>query len=141
MSDFLASLSLIDLISEKHKELRSLVLEQVRTLCEHPIAEHELYLLSLIRYQPLSISEAARFMKVSRQAAHKSTKHLIELGYVAQSEDTQNRRQARLQLTAQGELLYQKTEGVKQALQQQLSEKIGHQQLQQLCQLLQQQWL
>ncbi len=138
---YLDKLSLVDLVSEQHKQLRELVMQRVQPLLAEHLSETELYLLALAHYQTMNISEAARHMRVSRQSAHKSSQRLCGLGYVELVTSLHNKRDKTLALTAAGVTLFEQVEEIKRQMEQQICVQIGQENLALLRQLFSQTWL
>ena len=66
---------------------------------------HHRVLYFVARNPDCSINDLLAIMRVSKQYLHRPLKKLIELGYIAQSADTDDRRIRRLQLTVTGKKL------------------------------------
>ena len=66
---------------------------------------HHRILYFVARNPEFSVNELLGIMRVSKQYLHRPLKKLIELGYVDQSADADDRRVRRLRLTARGKKL------------------------------------
>ncbi len=113
MYSFLSNLGLTDLISEMHKQLRAEIMQKAHERLPKHLSEMELYLLALVEHKALSISEAAREMGITRQGAHKSSKHLLDLGYIDIRQSASNKREKYLYLTPEGLEVYEFIEQLK----------------------------
>lgn len=78
----LGDLNLIDLISEKHANLRKMVRDEWANKGEEYISDTESYMLALLERQKMTVSQLARQIDISRQGAHKCAKGLLERGYL-----------------------------------------------------------
>jgi DNA-binding MarR family transcriptional regulator len=125
MDNFYANLGFTDLISEIHKYLRADIMKQAHERLPKHLSEMELYLLNLVEHQTISISEAAREMGITRQGAHKSTKHLLALGYVECYQKETNKREKYLTLTPQGRDVHQFVESLKTQQEEHLKTLLG----------------
>ncbi len=137
---YLNTLGLVDLISEKHKKLRQALMERVAQEIDIKVSEMDIYLLNLNAYHPLSISETARYMNISRQAVHKQAKHLIELDLIQLLPSELNRRDKVITLTAVGIGLNQQIVEVKQAFNRELQSHLGEQNFNQIEILFSMSW-
>ncbi|WP_076542169.1 MarR family transcriptional regulator [Shewanella sp. UCD-KL21] len=123
--EFSKTLGVIDLISEKHKLLRQATMDAISANVDDKLSQMDVYLLSLVHYQPMSVSESARYMNISRQAAHKHVKHLLESGFIELGSSDSNRRDKIVNLTASGIALSQQINAVKQQMEAQVEALLG----------------
>ncbi len=66
---------------------------------------HHRLLYFIARHPGCSINELLQIMRVSKQYLHKPLKKMLDLGYVKQHKDPDDRRVKRLQLSARGRKL------------------------------------
>ena len=76
---YLDTLGLVDLISEKHKQFRQETMQRIGSHFELTFSEMDIYLISLVQFNAMSVSESARYMNISRQAAHSMLRILNRL--------------------------------------------------------------
>ncbi len=139
MEEFHQQLGVIDLISEKHKQLRYSIQNSINQGLENHFSEMDIYLITLIHFSPMSISEAARNMGITRQGAHKHAKRLIELEYL-QAESCQNRRDKELRLTPKGLTLHSDIMQIKSSYEGQIVQALGQENFTTLMRFLQMPW-
>ncbi len=119
------TLGLVDLISEKHKQLRQETMLRIESHFGHEFSQMDIYLISLIQFNSMSVSESARYMNISRQAAHKHVKNLESLNFVQLTTSQTNRREKIITLTESGKQLGEQVNGIKTELELELKERLG----------------
>ncbi len=139
-SDFLETLGMIDLISEKHKQLRHTTMSKIAQQLDDKFSEMDIYLLSLNQYSSMSLSEAARYMNISRQAVHKHAQYLTSLGYIEVTTSEANRRDKMVTLTDAGKVLGSKIATIKAQLETELEKELGSENYQKIIGLFRSQW-
>ncbi|QIZ76508.1 winged helix DNA-binding protein [Ferrimonas lipolytica] len=137
---FLNSLGLVDLISEKHKQLRARMMKRVELQFGNVFSQMDIYLISLVEYEAMSVSESARYMNISRQAAHKHVKHLVSLNFVDLTISESNRREKIVSLTSSGKELSQQINQIKSELDAELKDSLGDASFDKLKLLLKGDW-
>lgn len=135
----LEGLNLIDLISEKHIVLRRTVEERWSSSEEEEISHTEALLLAKINMGKISLAEVARCANVSRQAMFKCAKKLEEKGYLKFI--AQEGHHKYTQLTSKGVSYCERSQQLKNQIEQEISEKIGEQSVELLKQLLMSDWV
>ncbi len=127
--------NLIDLISDRHLELRKEL--DARWVSEHgsDITRAEGHLLNRLYHQELSISAVARFMNMSRQAVHKCSSDLIEKGFLLQKEGS-SKREKILKLTGKGKEFCRDNLAMKAELEAEVAARIGLEKVKLLKELL-----
>lgn len=123
--EFLDGLGIVDLISEKHKQLRKITMENINKQLDDALSEMDIYLIILNQHCALSVSESARFMNISRQAAHKHVKHLSASGLIELTTSELSRREKLINLTAEGERVTEQINLIKADLESQLEIELG----------------
>ncbi len=139
-ASFIETLGIIDLISEKHKQLRSETMMRITERLESRFSEMDIYLLSLTQHMSLSLSETARYMNISRQAAHKHAQNLLALGYIEVMPSELNRRDKVVVLTQAGKNIVEKINVIKNEIESELEEEIGSENYTKIMALFRSQW-
>ncbi|WP_294344686.1 MarR family transcriptional regulator [uncultured Clostridium sp.] len=129
-------LNIIDLISENHIKLRRLAEDRWTKTGEEEISHTEGFLLAKINMGKISISEAARQANISRQAMFKCAKKLELRGYLKFNTDDKNNKYACL--TDKGSNYCIKSEHIKRTIEDEISNKIGKENLDILKEILNQ---
>ncbi|WP_042201362.1 MarR family winged helix-turn-helix transcriptional regulator [Paenibacillus camerounensis] len=138
MKGYIRGLNLIDLVSEKHKVLR----EKVSSDSGDPLNHTETHILAKLElHGRLSISDISRRISISRQGAQKVINALLERGYVETVQVEGNSRDKYIALTAEGLDVCRRMTEIKQKIEQEISAKIGEEQVKLLKQLLAEDWL
>lgn len=132
------SVNLVDLMSEKHLFLR----RKVGELDGEELNRTETHILAVVEQNgSLSISDIGRAVSLTRQGTHKSVLGLIERGYLAESEQSDNRRDRRVTLTDQGQQACDDQLAIKRELERRAAEKLGAENVEWLKRLLLEEWL
>jgi DNA-binding MarR family transcriptional regulator len=135
------NLDLIDLISERHVQLRSITEKLWNDSSNIYISNTEWFILARIytKKNP-TISYVSKHVDISRQATHKFIKRLEENGLVEINNVENNKKEKSLKLTKLGEECYEKNEDLKAALENKIAEKIGVEQVKLLKEILKSDW-
>ncbi len=126
--EFINKLGLVDLISEMHQQLRQQTMLRINERLSSGLSEMEVYMLSLVEHQALSVSEAARYMNISRQAAHKHVQRLVAQQWLTLTTSETNRRDKLITLTPQGHDVAEHIQAVKAEVEQELQKQTGAEQ-------------
>lgn len=138
MREYLETLNLIDLISEKHKELR----KEIRNKWSNDkLCDNKLHLISMLTIKKMTISEAAKLMNLSRQAIHKFSKSMVEEGLIKIEDSKENNKEKFMILTELGSELYNELLEIKLKLEEDIEKKIGLNNFKIIKKLLQESWL
>lgn len=138
MSGTKRPLGLIDLISEKHMELR----KKLHETSGHPLNKSEAHILAVLEaHGAMSISQIGRLVGMTRQGAHKYMMGLQTAGLVALATADGNARDRRMELTPQGRKSVQLLEETKQRLEEEITRRLGEEETQRLLDLLRGKWL
>lgn len=138
MNQYIKNLNLIDLVSEKHKELR----RATRTIWnDDSFCDNKLHLISMLYVKKMTISESARQMDISRQAVHKFSKSLSEENLIKIEDNEENQKEKLMSLTEKGNNLYHELLDIKLKLENEIQKKIGQENLIFLKEILQNKWL
>lgn len=135
------TLGLVDLISEKHKQVRQETMQRIEINFGQVFSEMDIYLISLVRFNPMSVSESARYMNISRQAAHKHVKNLESLNFVQLTTFETNRREKIITLTDSGKQLGEQVNGIKTELELELKAQLGEENYALIKSLLKDDWI
>jgi len=141
MNEYLESLNLIDLISEKHAVLRKEAEERwkVAGFCE--MSHTEAHLLACVRRESLSITGAARILNISRQGMQKCARHLEERGFLVFEHPVGNSRDKCMILTGMGMEYCRMSDEMKQEMEKEISRLLGRETVENMKQTLKQNWL
>jgi DNA-binding MarR family transcriptional regulator len=135
------NLDLMDLISERHVQLRSITEKLWNDNSEIYLSNSEWFIMARIyeKKQP-TIAYVSKNVDISRQATHKFLKLLKEKGLVEISNVENNKKEKCIQLTQLGQECYEKNQSLKAALVEKITGKIGVEQLSLLKEILKADW-
>jgi DNA-binding MarR family transcriptional regulator len=135
------NLDLIDLISERHVQLRSITEKLWNDNSEIYISNSEWFIIARIyeKKQP-TISYVSKRVDISRQATHKLIKQLKEKGLVEIKNVENNKKEKCIQLTQLGEECYEKNATLKATLEEKITGEIGMEQISFLKEILKADW-
>ena len=133
------SLTIIDLISEKHISLRREVEDRWSKSGEEDISHTEAMLLAKINIGRISLAEVARQANISRQAMHKCAKKLEEKGYLKFVISEGNHTYT--ELTQKGIIYCEKSNELKNKIEKEISENIGVENVEIIKKLLNTEWI
>ncbi|WP_053362805.1 MarR family transcriptional regulator [Bacillus sp. FJAT-27251] len=133
-------LDFIDLVSERHLQLREITGKLWNETSNIYISNSEWYILSRIYKKKPTIALVTKSVNISRQATHKFIKKLEAKGLVAISSLENNKKDKCIQLTPLGEECYEKSEFLKAGIEQQIAAKIGTDKLELLREILTSDW-
>jgi len=118
-------LTVIDLMSEQHTVLRKITEDRWREVSDISFSHTDFFLLSKLEQESISISQAASFIKISRQAMQKSAVSLEERGYIRFEYLPGNLRDKYMTLTEEGKICQSKYNRIKEKLEREMAENIG----------------
>lgn len=136
----LHELDFIDLLSERHAQLRQLTETAANVDQESKISSSEWYIISIIGAETYTLSELTALVKLTRQAIHKTVKQLEQKELVVLKAVTGNKKEKCVNLTTLGHDLWQRNQAYQQELEQHIKTTIGVAQFEQLKALLQTDW-
>jgi DNA-binding MarR family transcriptional regulator len=136
----LKNLDLIDLLSERHSLVRKISEKAWNDQSEIYISNSEWYIMARIYKKQPPISYVTKNVEISRQAIHKFIQKLSEKGLVEIKSMENNKKEKCIQLTALGEICYEKNEALKAQLENKIAEKIGTEQVEILKDILKLDW-
>ncbi|WP_429368773.1 MarR family winged helix-turn-helix transcriptional regulator [Paenibacillus sp. DS2015] len=140
MNSELQNLDLIDLLSERHVQLRSLCDKSWNESSNIYISNSEWYIMARIYKKQPTIAYVSKHVDISRQATHKFIKSLESKGLVGIENVKNNKKVKFLFLTALGEECYEKSEAQKAILEKRIEGHIGVEQLKLLKEILKLEW-
>lgn len=141
MENYLGTLNLIDLISEKHKKLRKEVMKLWDEKHSEYISDSEAHMLGTINIREMTVAEVARKMNISRQGAHKCAKKLIDNGYIMLKSVEGNNRDKLIVLTEKGEEYCTEMLVLKKQVEEEIINKLGIKNIEFLKDFLRKDWL
>ncbi|RPF50093.1 MarR family winged helix-turn-helix transcriptional regulator [Aquisalibacillus elongatus] len=137
----LEELDLIDLVSERHQQLRKVSGELWNKNSDLYISNSEWFILTRIFQEGQTTSSyITKSVDISRQGTHKFLKQLESKGLVRISKMKENKRERLLELTSLGEECVEKNQLLKRQIEQEISEAIGEEQIIQLKKILTSEW-
>ncbi|GAB3053833.1 MarR family winged helix-turn-helix transcriptional regulator [Virgibacillus ainsalahensis] len=140
MSVELKELDLIDVLSERHLELRKVTENLWNDRSNMKLSNSEWFIMARIYKKQPTIAYVSKNVDISRQATHKFIKNLEGKGLVEISNMKNNKKDKCIQLTELGEACYEKNEALKAELEKKIADNIGHEQLQLLKDILKTDW-
>ena len=141
MDDYLKDLNLIDLLSEKHKKLRKEVMKLWIEKNGEYITDTESHMLGMLDAKSMTVAEIARKVNISRQGAHKCSKKLIDSEYIIMNAIEGNNRDKLLVLAKKGEDYCREMLILKQQVEEEIINNIGHESVEFLKNLLRKSWI
>lgn len=133
-------LDLIDLLSERHIQLRSICEQLWNDRHEIYISNSEWFIMARVYKRNPTISQVTRQVDISRQATHKFIKSLEAKGLVEVTQAQNNKKEKCLGLTPLGESCYEKNALIKAMLEQKIADVLGTEQVERLKKLLKADW-
>ncbi|MCM3727763.1 winged helix DNA-binding protein [Neobacillus cucumis] len=140
MNAELQHLDLIDLISERHVQLRRITEKLWNNNSEVSISNSEWFIMARIYKKQPTISTVSRNVDISRQATHKFIRSLESKGLVEIKNVENNKKEKCLELTAFGEECYVKNETLKAELERKIADEIGAEQVTLIKEILKLDW-
>lgn len=135
------SLDLIDLISARHDSIR-LMLENITSekMPEASFRDSEWYLIDKINYGMPTFAELSKIINLTRQAIHKTVKHLEQKGVVKIEAVANNKKEKCVLLTDFGIQCFEKYISYKFQVVAHIEKVIGNENFDILKKMLQQNW-
>ena len=140
MDTNLQKLDFIDVLSERHVQLRSITEKLWNDTSEIYISNSEWFIMARVYKKQPTISYVTKRVDISRQATHKFIKNLEAKGLVTISSLENNKKDKCIQLTKLGEECYEKNEALKANLEKKIADKIGAEKLEILKEILRLDW-
>lgn len=136
----LDNLDLIDLISERHIELRGLAEKMWNDTSDIYISNSEWFIIARIYKKKPTIAYVSKQVNISRQATHKFIKNLEAKGLLQISSMENNKKDKCVQLTELGENCYEQNQELKAKLENKIIDKIGLEKFTALKEILKLDW-
>ncbi len=140
MDSALHRLDFIDLLSERHVQVRSITEKLWNDTSDIYISNSEWFIMARVYQKQPTISYVTKHVDISRQATHKFIKNLESKGLVVTGNLENNKKDKFIRLTELGEECYQKNEDLKANLEKKIADKIGADQLETLKEILKLDW-
>lgn len=136
----LQNLDLIDALSERHIQLRSITEKLWNDTSDIYISNSEWFIMARIYKKQPTIAYVSKHVDISRQATHKFIKNLESKGLVEISTLENNRKDKCIRLTKLGEECYEQNELLKANIEKQITDSIGHEKVKLLKEILKSDW-
>lgn len=140
MNTNFANLNLVDLISEKHIELRRVTEKRWEQSANYEISHTEAHLLARINQETLSITQAAKLLNISRQAMQKCAQHLESRGFILFEHKAGNSRDKYMQLTSTGSQYCRDSDLLKKKIEEEIAAILGSQNVDKMKKWLKLKW-
>ena len=141
MDEHLENLNLVDLLSEKHKELRGEVMKLWLEKDGDYVTETESHMLGMLEIKSMTVAESARKISVSRQGAHKCARKLIDRGYIEMSAIEGNNRDKLISLTNKGKEYCSEMLIIKKQIEEDISKNMGYENMEMIKKNLTKNWI
>jgi len=137
----LDNMGLIDLISERHLQLRKLSENLWNENSDIYVADSEWFILARIyQKEQTTISWVTKHVEISRQATHKFIKRLEQKGLVQITKLKNNKKEKSIRLTDLGKEFYEKNKFLEAQLERKIAENIGSEEVNRLKGILKSDW-
>lgn len=125
MDSELQNLDLIDLLSERHVQLRSITEKLWNDISNISISNSEWFIMARIYKNKPTISYVTKHVDISRQAVHKFIKKLESKGLVKIYSLENDKKNKCIVLTQLGEECYEKNTALKESIEKKITENLG----------------
>lgn len=136
----LKNLDIVDLISERHVQLRDYVENQWNNYSDIRISGTEWFILARIYGKQPTIASISKNVNITRQATHKNIKSLEAKGLVEVLDAEQNKREKGIRLTTLGERCFEKYTELSEELENKITLNIGKERLSMVMEILKMDW-
>jgi DNA-binding MarR family transcriptional regulator len=136
----LKNLDLIDVLSERHLQLRKMTENSWNDSMDIYLSNSEWFIIARTYKKQPTIAYVSKHVDISRQATHKSIKSLEAKGLVEIHNVKNNKKDKWIQLTELGEECYRRNEALKASIESRIADKIGAKQLEYLKETLKSDW-
>ncbi|MGE7665374.1 MarR family winged helix-turn-helix transcriptional regulator [Ureibacillus composti] len=136
----LKNLDIVDLISERHVQLREFLENQWNNFSNIRISNTEWFILNRIYGNQPTIASITKSANITRQATHKNVKSLEAKGLVEIVNAEQNKRDKCIRLTPLGERCFEKYRELTEELERKLTLTIGVERMKVLIDALKMDW-
>jgi len=136
----LQHLDLIDLLNERHHLVQGISEKEWNEKNSIYISHSEWYILAKIYNKQPAISSITKNVDISRQAIHKLIKNLSAKGLTEVHKMEDNKKEKYIELTAFGKKCYEEKAKHKAQLENEITEKLGEEQVKVLKDILRMDW-
>lgn len=136
----LKNVDLIDIVSERHLQLRKITEKRWNDSSDIYLSNSEWFIIARIYKKHSTIAYVSKNVDISRQATHKFIKSLEAKELVEINNMENNKKNKRIRLTKLGEECYEKNESLKANLEKEIADKMGPEQLKLLKDFLELDW-
>lgn len=136
----LQNLDFVNLISERHIQLRRITEKLWNDNSEINISNSEWFIMARVYKKQPTISYVTKHVDISRQATHKLIRNLESKGLLKISRLENNKKDKCVQLTELGEQCYEKNEALKASLEKKIIDTIGDEKFGILKEILKLDW-
>ncbi len=141
MNGYKQHLNLVDLVSEQHQVLRTLVRNKWNERYCDDITQTESHILAIVETENITVAEIARKINISRQAVHKSVQNLISRKYLDVRVIEGNQRDKLIILTEKGEEACKNMLAIKEEIENHIIMTFGQEKIKALKENLRENWL
>lgn len=134
------NMDIIDMVSERHLQLRKLTEKRWNDSSDIYLSNSEWFIMARIYKKQPTIAYVSKNVDISRQATHKFIKNLEAKGIVEISSVEYNKKDKCIRLTKLGEECYEKSQSLKVNLEKEIADKVGSEQFTLLKDLLKLDW-
>ena len=134
------NMDIIDMVSERHLQLRKLTEKRWNDSSDIYLSNSEWFIMARIYKKQPTIAFVTKNVDISRQATHKFIKSLEAKGIVEISSVEYNKKDKCIRLTKLGEECYEKSQSLKVNLEKEIADKVGSEQFTLLKDLLKLDW-
>lgn len=131
----------MELLNKHYKQLRDLVETTWNAQNNIQLTSSEWYILNCIHSGASTAPDILKKVEISKQAVHKFLTNLEEKKLIHTELVKTPKLQKKVELTAMGIEVYQQSLQIKQQIDQQIAENIGHDNFNQLQTILQMKWI
>ncbi len=131
----------MELLNKHYKQLRDLVETTWNAQNNIQLTSSEWYILNCIHSGASTAPDILKKVEISKQAVHKFLTNLEEKKLIHTELIKTPKLQKKVELTALGIEVYQQSLQIKQQIDQQIAENIGHENFNQLQTILQMKWI
>jgi len=140
MMSNLDHLDVIDLISERHLQLRGIIEEMWNESSDLRVSNSEWFILARIYKKNPTIASISKSVDITRQATHKLVKSLEAKGLLVVQGAESNKKEKTVQLTALGNTSYEEYLSIKDRVIEKIRRSIGNEKGSLLRELLEADW-
>ncbi|MHC0038519.1 MarR family winged helix-turn-helix transcriptional regulator [Pseudoneobacillus sp. C159] len=133
-------LDLLDLLSERHFQLRNRIEKRWNETHDLYISNSEWFIMARIYQKQPTIAYVSKNVNISRQATHKFIKSLESKGLVEIRDAEGNKKEKSVRLSKFGEACYEENQALKAKLEEKIAKQIGSEKVLLLKEILKIDW-